>query len=688
MNKKLFLLALIFGFFYLILGTVSLKHYAVNWDEPVHFLRGHSILHYFLTGEKSYSEDTNSLRKSYYKMNNYNYKYFEDQISNAVEKKRVEFAGGGHPPLSDLLAAISNYVLYTRLGVLGDIESYHFYSVFLSSFLAACLFYFVARQYNVFAGLIALLSFALYPLFLGESRFNIKDMPEAVFYSLTLIAFYKGITESNIRWVFLSALFFGFALGTKLNIVFIPITILPWLIIFYAKSIIKEGIVNFFKKRKLLFISFFLYPIIGLSILISTWPILWPDILNRLMTILSYYQKIGISTGSDSRFTTFFGLNTYPIQWIVYTTPLVIIFLFLAGAFYTAKNGLNERNKTALFILLWLIVPVVRVIIPGAAIYGGVRQIAEYIPAMAILAGIGAYYLVQSLKFKVFNFKLQPVTFIFELLIVLMFIPITFKIISLYPFESVYFNELIGGLKGAKEKNIPGWGNSLGSTYLKGVEWLNNNINDNARLATIYELRSNIPDFLLRKDINYANKFRSMTRREGEYIIGVTHSGAYDDQYHRRYLETYLNSLYEVKVDGVALLKIWKNDLVRTKEAYRKEEQEVENIKVQKGENNTLLVKLGNTVKITKIVIYYDPRNCTPPTSGYFEYSFVGGLKWTKAGGDFQSIPFSTWFKTQPENGMLQFLFAAEPARFIQLVIYDKDSCLLKENLDTSVFYL
>lgn len=678
-EKTLFFLSAIVAFVYLFVGIVDLPNYGPNWDESVHFGRGQAILRYLKTGEKDYSKMQDISRRSYYKNDSYAYTFFEEKF----REWKFPITGAGHPPLSDLVASFFNVIFYEKLNILGDVESYHLYSIFLSSLLVGYIFYFVTKEYSFFAGTIAMLSFFLYPLFLGESRFNIKDIPQACFYTFTALFFYKGITSNKIRWVFLSALAFSFGFGTKFNILFLSFTLLLWLVI--SKK--------FFIRHVKIFLSFLLYPILSISIFFLSWPLLWEDPLKRFIYNFNYYKIVGLQGPTESSYTIF-GFNTYAAQWILFTTPLAILLLCFFGILYSLTKGWKEKNKLALFILLLFLVPILRVTVPKAVIYGGIRQIAEYIPAMAILAGIGANYLVQNLKlkmqnynvkFKIFNFRLQLLTFIFELLIILSFIPITLKIISLHPNESIYFNPIIGGLKGASEKNIPGWGNSLGSTYRQGVNWLNKHAEKNAKLAFVYELRSNIAIPDLRNDIELNNQARSLSDRKGEYIIGVTHYGAHNDSIHRKYLERLLYPVYEVNVDGVPVLKVWHNDVAHTLPQYK-------NLKVKrdgilfKKEDHSLVVDLGEIFTLVKIEIQYDDQDCTKPQSGHFEYSAYGG-KWREADNNF-SYTLSILTNPQARPGFLRVWVPVERTRFIKVVSSGQRSCLLLRPIDVLVYYV
>lgn len=685
MKNILLYVSLCIGLLFFAFGIADLSNYGVNWDEPIHFGRGQAILYYFLTGKTNYKDfDYSDRKRSYYQIDAYSYDFFENEFRFPDER----IIGSGHPPLSDVFAALSNYILYQKFNVLGDIESYHFYSVFVAALLVGSICYFVGRHYGLFAGIFSALSLSLFPFFLGESRFNIKDIPETVFYSFTLLSFYKGLVDNKVRWIFISSVFFAFALGTKLNILFLGFTLMLWLAIYLYSLMKRKKLQAFLISRNRIFFSYLFYPIIGIIIFVGIWPLLWSDPFVRGKTVIDFYKTIGITSGFDPRFLFLGVINLYPIIWVVTTVPLIIFFFFLIGIIYFIKNYKYEHDKFLLLVFFWFLIPIVRVSHSHAAIYGGIRQIMEYIPPMTIFAGIGASYSVRLVhkyvskcSFKLINI---PTNIILQLLVLLSFTPIVLKIVSMYPNESIYFNPLIGGLQGARDRNLPGWGNSLGSTYRQGTKWLNANSEPNAKIGFVFELLSNIPFSELRDDLLLYNQVRSGLDQKGEYIIGVTHNGSYEDSFHRKYLERFLDPVYQVVVDDVPVLKVWKNDKEHTKESYNKQQEKHIDYRVEK-KDRVVIVDLMEIVRVTKIEILFDPLGCFLPENGYFELS-VNGELWKKAYGDFARFPLTVYTKPQPKPGVLQFWFPAERARYVQMVIYDENSCLQKKDLQITIY--
>jgi len=691
--KKYFRIGILIAVVFFIVGIITVKEYSINWDEPIHFFRGQDFIHFYLTGKKDFSDFNSNppTRRSLYQQNSFTYSFLEKQFT---QSNKLLTQGGnlplgiGHPAFSDVIASIFNFVLYQKLGWIGDVDSYHWYSILLASLLVGYVFYFVSNRFGMFAGAVSAIALSLYPLFLGESRYNTKDIPEAVYYSFTILFFYNSLIantlKKSISWIILSSIFFSFGFATKFNIIFFPAIVFPWALMLWVKKF-KTSPFQFIKEKYPIFLSFLLYPIVGLSVFFASWPIFWSHPLKGLLMVVDYYKWIGINPNFDQRFITFFHFNTYALQWIANTTPFVILFFTLCGFIYVIKNFLKEKDKISVLVLWWFIFPLLRVTMPNAGIYGGVRQIMEYIPAIAILCGLGALWLVKTLSQKI-KLKNIPIKFLLQLLIFASFLPIFIRLLTLHPNESLFFNDLNGGLKGAKERDVPGWGNSLGSTYRQGTAWLNSHTEKNAKISLVYGLLANIPLTDLRPDLEINTRYRSGLKREGEYAIDLVHSQTRENLYYRKYVERFLNPVWELNVDGVAVLKIWKNDMTHTKPEYQKDEIKISPKNIE-NEEKMMTVDLGEIKRITKIQVNYDSSSCTLPTQGYFMIS-KDKDSWERMADDFTAFYFAPWFKPQPEIGVLQFLFAAENARYIRLIINDENSCLLVHPTSISVWHI
>lgn len=680
---------LIVPFIYFILAVLTISDYGINWDEPFHFNRGQAYLHYFLTGEKNYlklpkapslkgssdfmsregeselylnSKSSSippdlSYRRSYFQSDVFNYEYFKEND------------GGGHPPANDILAAFFNFIFYQKLGVLGDIEAYHLFEITVATLLILGVTYFTYYHFGILAAFVAGFSLAAYPLFFAESHFNIKDPVETAFFGLTVIIFYFAIIKANWKLVLISAIFAGLALGTKFNALFLPFILITWLIIYFLNN--KKVLL----KQKILLFSILSYPFISIAIFISLWPYLWQNTVQNLLPVIQFYKESGTLSIDGLINFKYFGFNLFPAFWIATTTPLTILLFSLLGLIFATKNMFKTKQFIFLLLLLWFLVPILRVTIPGAAIHGGVRHIMEFIPAMAILSGIGVYWVYRFLKKQILKF-------LFIVLLIVMFMFTLLELIKLHPNENIYFNQLVGGLKGAKEKNIPFWGYNYGNVYFQGVEWLNKNAVQNAKLALPIVNMVNVPRIKLRPDIDFSNAYFSGSSKQGEYVMEMSNNWNPRSWYAYAYLDEFLNPVYEVKVDGVTILKIWKNSEQYLREEFKKTEQEyiVKNFNVV---DSILNIDLGQKILLTKLKISHSSQDCQTQKGGYIRLS-VDGQSWEQRSEtiDYPQIPIQ-WMKWDEKN--FTYFFSAKETRFIFLDTQMEDSCLL-QNLKIRIY--
>lgn len=701
------ILVLFIPLVFLMVGSLTLEDYGFNWDEPYHFIRGQMYLHFFLTGEKDYSslpvyprlsdlctdwaencgaspggatdvlysdgkgpiyeeaveiyQKDKKTKRSYYQNDNYVY----DEII-ALE--------GGHPPTGGILAALTNYVFYQKLGIMGDLESHHFFEVFSAFLIVLGVAYILYKEFGIFASIVGSFSLSSYPLFFSESHFNIKDPSLASFFGLTIILFYYGVKKRKIALLFISAIFLGLATGIKFNTAFLPLIIGPWLLFYLVKKYLKAKTkiekIKYIKGLTPTLIAIILLPLVAFLVFYALWPFLWSDLVGNLTKTLGYYREIGVGLSAEMSRYLIFGWNTYPIRWIIYTTPIPILVLSVVGIIRSTFK-LLKGDDFSLLILLWFFVPILRVSWPDMVIYGGVRQIMEYIPAMAILAGIGAYSIVHFINKSAGKRRL--LSKYISIFIVASLVFVVYEMVKIHPNQNVYFNQLIGGLSGARDKNIPSWGNTYGNVYLQGVEWINENVEPNAKLGLAISTMGNIPHQKLRADIQFYNRYYSGLNREGEYEIEMDFEWWPKKWYSFQYLDVFLEPVYIASVDGVPLLKVWKNDLEHTREGFEKER--VYSAKSIDHSQNKILVDLGREILLTSIKVEHSSWDCEPLKGGYVAVS-LDNTKW-----EYETDPMAAQVPhvlEEFDEDTFVFLFPARKSRYVLIDPLSTNSCLTR----------
>ncbi|OGY13871.1 MAG: hypothetical protein A3A58_01205 [Candidatus Blackburnbacteria bacterium RIFCSPLOWO2_01_FULL_41_27] len=560
-----FLLPLIF----LIVGLLTLYDYGMNWDSPVHFARGQAYLRYILTGKTNYNNNPS------FCTNEYNLNSRVDAATGEVcdrhrvirvseyESNLLDFnswvATGtyGHPAFSDIMLAVSNNIFYKFLGWVEDLNAYHLYSVFTTFLLALTVSVWTKQTFGLFASVVAVLSLYGLPLLFAESHFNVKDPPMAAFFTIALYFFWLGTTRKRPLYLIFSALAGGASIGTKLNFVFAPFVLLPW-IIAYSLNVK----FSFLSKRMVL--ALFAYPVIVLLVFFVSWPALWTDPVGKFLQVINYYNDIG---GSGCQhfyltrgwFTECTDITT--LKYFVYTVPPFTLLLVLVGSIVSAFKFRGNNFVTLLWLSIFIFT-LTRVTLSLTSIYGGLRQIIEFVAPMAMIAGVGALFLRNKLADVLHKFTSPKKSLMFASIILLSgFVFVYLPIYKFHPYQNTYFNSFIGGLKGAAERDFPGYGSTYGSVTIQGIDWLNKNAEKKAILALVSGNAQNISRATLREDIELSNASRSGYNLEGEYqMLSVVGQDIFTSTFRYEYLNKYLEPVYDLKVDGVSLLKIWKND--------------------------------------------------------------------------------------------------------------------------------
>lgn len=638
-----------------------LPHYNVNWDEPIHFSRGQTFLN-FILGKKNFDHlppmDDRNYRKDWgHELKNETtgktirrsiYQWFKFDFFYKNSKR-----GGTHPAFSDMMAAVTNYILFVKLGIAPDVISYNYYVVFVASIFVGFIFWWIKKMFGSAAAIVSTLSLALYPLFFAELHNNIKDIPQAVFFSMALIFFFEAINKRRLRYLILFSLFGGMAFATKFNFAFAGVIAGLWLGYLFIRDY-RRGLrrVSSFVRKYRLFTAYLIIgtPIVIAAIWIGTSPPAWYQP-QFLLSSIFYYENIGTSASSS--------LKLYPLYYLLFATPFIVLVWWLIGVI----GGLRLKGRKKDFyvlVLFWFLVPILRVMAPNTVIYGGVRQIMEYVPAMAILAGIGAHVLFEKVR------KYSAI----HVGIFLTFVPIALRLIQLHPNEGIYFNPLIGGLKGAQEHNIPDWGSTLGNPYKQAINWINYNAEQDARLAYAWGQMTNLPYIWVRNDIKYSNTVKSGPARNGEYIMALANPSIYDLEFQIRELNSFVTPVQQIEVDGVPIVKIWKNEERFVSPDYLEEEL-VENVKTYSIEN-AFVITLPQIRNIKRVEFDLGERdNCEMPVRNIGQMIFI-----TNDDNPSRKLPAIDYdFQIDQPYKEPYVLFAAERAQVLKLEFDSPLSC-------------
>jgi hypothetical protein len=124
-----------------------------------------------------------------------------------------------------------------------------------------------------------------------------------------------------------------------------------------------------------------------------------------------------------------------PVLVMVQLTETTLL-LILIGIFSMLKKF--SWDLIAL-IVIWFALPAAGIILMRVSLYNNFRQVFFILPPLFLMAGLGLDWLLTLIW--------RPVTRF--LLLLLIILPGLYANITLYPYQYIYYNQLVGGVSGA-----------------------------------------------------------------------------------------------------------------------------------------------------------------------------------------------------------------------------------------------
>ncbi len=476
-QKKQFYLVLIPILIYLITSFFLVQDYGIMIDDPEQFGIGHKNLNYCLTGKLDYKNEEP-------KINNH------PNFYNLIVKTRPHHVW----PFTPMLSAATCKIFFEKLNWLSPVPAHHFVIPILTALFFLLFFFFVRRWWGDFAALCAVLILMTFPRFFGHSLSNIKDLPEVLFFSLTIMYFvdwYLG-KKTQLKYLYLSFLFFGLAIATKADAVFVIPILGLWLLPDFINNLIKDSSV---KIRTLM--HFVVGALIAFLFIFITYPQLQPwyynskyDFLVQAPKFVYTLARYVIGIGGDINSTW----NLYSIKQIFYTTPVLMLLFFVIGFVYT----IIKKTKINFLLLIWLLLPVLRHCMPKVNHYDGLRHFMVFMVPFVIITTIGIINFAKFISKKLEQqslFKLKQ-NLIEIIILILVLIPNIYSVITTHPYQTTFYNKITKGLGGAQKKDIPFSSDYWFNSNLETGKWLNKNAKQNANIHGPY-----IDYYLKRKDL-------------------------------------------------------------------------------------------------------------------------------------------------------------------------------------------
>ncbi|GHT13251.1 hypothetical protein AGMMS4956_09140 [Bacteroidia bacterium] len=531
---------LVFSFFALPLLS---RNAGMSGDEPMHMSQAENVLRFYQTLGK----DTLAVTPTGRDENLHQYGQLADNISLLIAKML---------PIEDILWVRHTVnALFGWLGILfASLLAYRIRKKWLAAIMTAVLLFFS-------------------PLYLGHSFNNLKDIPFAATMMMGIyfiFRFLQTFPNPSKKICIMLSVSIGLAIGVRVGglllIAFFGLFALCYLINERhnqkkqeAKKIKNEGE----EANKIsapfpikLWGKMLLY---GLAIVVGGYVLgvlLWP------FAIVSPIKNVQFAYAEMSQFGLFMQQVFeghilwsdllpwyYTPKYILITSPIAVI---IGAIVYLTMGGLKKENRWATFVVYFsFIFPIFWIAYTGANVYGGWRHSLFVYPPMVVAAGLGFCALTDMVKNKYAKIMLTALPFL------LLLNPIIFTIKN-HPYEYVYFNRFVGGIKGA-------YGNYEMDYYYHSCrelsEWVQHDVQqngtpDNTRKIRVATWAPEIVKYFFRKDTaDFSIEFTRWKERgysDWDYAI-FTITGMYPELLRNKKAFPPQNTVYQVKVDGVPI---------------------------------------------------------------------------------------------------------------------------------------
>jgi hypothetical protein len=521
-NTKRIIVTLFFIIFFCI-GISTFKDYGISTDEVFRINVGHMAWNYVING---------------------------DQALHAYDDKY-------HGLAFEILLVAAEKIL----GFTGNSRNTYLMRHFLtfSLFFIGVYFFYLLCKGRFFSWKIGLLgsSFLIVsPRIYADSFYNSKDIPCLVMYIISIYTLIKYLEKKTFVMAVLHAATSALLVGTRIVGILVPF--LTVVFVLTDVLVLKRMKLSI---RKIL-TSLIVYTVMLIIFTILFWPILWKsplvNFVNALKIMSRYpWSSYNLYLGQHLQGGTGLPWHYVPL-WLIITTPLAYVFLFLLGISVSIKSFLRNprsyyvQNRNDLIFILWLFLPILSVISLNSVLYNGWRQMFFIYPAFLMLSLIGltslSGYIRSSLKG--FTHRMLSLILFFAMSLSLLG-PILFMV-RYHPYQNLYFNMLIGGTKGAKNKfDLDYWG----LTYRKGLEYiLRNDVSDTIKFTTFYPFGKN--NALILPLESRSRLVAVESEYEAKYLL-TNFRGGSPIKWHLN-MEYPYNKYYALKIEDVEVLAVYK----------------------------------------------------------------------------------------------------------------------------------
>jgi hypothetical protein len=445
-----------------------------------------------------------------------------------------------------------------------NVASIYYYKHFLSFiiFLISSFFFYKIlnkRYNNFFISFVGLFLYVTSPRILGDS-FLYKDILFLSFLTISLFFLLEAIDKLNLKNLIFFALFSALAINLRVFAILLPFFFITILLI---KNFYENDFLRFSQKILIYLFYLFLFTYIF-------WPYLWASPLTNFVDLFislkDHKNIVNIKILYSGNYIPNIALpDTYIINWIAISSPLLQTVFFLFGYIYYLKRFLNrflKINTKFIYNDLWrgkgeqidfiffLIFTVFFIIFifTHAPLYNGWRLV-YFFNIFIIYFGISFLNILFKISSK-YKFK----KFIF---LTLVSSSIMYNIFSLYlyhPYQSIYFNSF---LNEKTKNNFEGDYHGLSAKhFFEKIDKLDSRKKLKIAVASHTPLQRGLESF----SINLQKKFEIVGQeyQSSDYIFRNNISEVNSKLNNKYEIPKNFSKIYEHKINKISIYEIYK----------------------------------------------------------------------------------------------------------------------------------
>jgi hypothetical protein len=151
----------------------------------------------------------------------------------------------------------------------------------------------------------------------------------------------------------------------------------------------------------------------------------------------------------------------------------IVLILFVIGLVISIWRAFTQKQVEPLaLIVVWFILPIVGVVVNKSVVYNNFRQFLFVLPPVFLAAGLTLDFLFMKVRR----------TFYRSAILLLFALPAIYMDVHLHPYQYIYYNSFIGGVRGAFHNyELDYWGTS----YYEAAEYINQVAPSGARVVVL-----------------------------------------------------------------------------------------------------------------------------------------------------------------------------------------------------------